>query len=67
MFSILNKLLNPRGVHAQVVELLSENRAIESSLIVYPACGHVPMDDCRDTLIGDLVEFVHRVTCDTQL
>jgi hypothetical protein len=56
-----------RGIHAQVAELLSENTAIESGLTVYPSCGHVPMDDCRDTFIEDLVDFVHRMTCLTQL
>lgn len=42
----------------QVDELLKENTAIESHLTIYPACGHVPMDDCRDRFIQDLIEIV---------
>ena len=42
----------------QVDELLKENTAIESNLTVYPACGHVPMDDCRERFIQDLIDIV---------
>ena len=42
----------------QVDELLKENTAIESHLTIYPACGHVPMDDCRERFTQDLVDIV---------
>ena len=42
----------------QVDELLKENTAIESHLTIYPACGHVPMDDCRERFIQDLIDIV---------
>ena len=46
------------GFDVQVDELLKENTAIESHLTVYPACGHIPMDDCRERFIQDLIDIV---------
>ena len=45
-------------LNVQVDQLLKENTAIESHLTVYPGCGHVPMDDCRERFIQDLTDIV---------
>lgn len=47
-----------QGFVEQVNELLKENVGIESNLTIYPACGHVPMDDCRERFINDLIDIV---------
>ena len=42
---------------AQVAELLEERTEADTDLTVYPACGHVPMDDSRAEFEEDLKNF----------
>ena len=41
----------------QVAELLEERTVADTDLTVYPACGHVPMDDSRAQFEEDLKNF----------
>ena len=45
----------------QVHELLQQRAASSARLEVYPGCGHVPMDDCRERFEADVAGFVERV------
>lgn len=42
----------------QVTELLEKRTAADTELTIYPSCGHVPMDDCRERFQEDLISFV---------
>ncbi len=42
----------------QVHELLEAQPGAQSRLELYPGCGHVPMDDCRERFEADVTEFV---------
>ena len=42
---------------AQVAELLEERTVADTDLTVYPACGHVPMDESRAEFMEDLKNF----------
>lgn len=42
---------------AQVAELLEERTVADTDLTVYPACGHVPMDDSKAEFEEDLKSF----------
>ena len=47
--------------HAQVNALLEKRQQGSTQLTLYPACGHIPMDECADQFQTDMISFVEGV------